>query len=223
MKTRNQKRVLRIPAAVPCMAVAISLMYCSSCSTPPDQDDGLVGIIYHAAARPENGSLIGKKKAAPESQVAPMTVATAVRSDNAGNSATNKPAEGPPCYRISPGDVLAASYFARPPGETQEYRLDSLDVLTISVAGQETHSADVVVRPDGCISFFLVGDLRVRGKSVAQVRADVVAAMAKVMPAAEVTVILKESNALASEFLNTFEVIRTWVPLVSCRSGTMAR
>jgi polysaccharide export outer membrane protein len=99
--------------------------------------------------------------------------------------------------------VLAVSYFARPTGDREEYLIDSQDVLTISVAGQDTQTADVVVRPDGCISFFLVGDMRVRGQTVAQVRADLTERLAKVMPGAEVTVILKEGNALAREFLDT--------------------
>lgn len=106
-------------------------------------------------------------------------------------------------YRISPGDVLAVSYFARPSGEMMEYLIDNQDVLTISVAGQQTHTADVVVRPDGNISFFLIGELRARGLTVAQVRSEVTLRMAKFMPAAEVTVILKVGNALTSEFLNT--------------------
>jgi polysaccharide export outer membrane protein len=124
---------------------------------------------------------------------------------NAGgtSSATNDLTEGPPSYRISPGDVLAVSYFPRPSGEMKEYLIESQDALTISVAGQDTYTTDVTVRPDGCISFFLIGELRVRGQTVAQVRADITARMATVMPNAEVTVILKEGNALAREFLNT--------------------
>jgi polysaccharide export outer membrane protein len=101
--------------------------------------------------------------------------------------------------------VLAASYFARPSGEMKEYLIDSQDVLTISVAGQDTYTTDVTVRPDGCISFFLIGELRVRGQTVAQVRADITARMAKFMSSAEVTVILKEGNAIAREFLNTLK------------------
>jgi len=112
-------------------------------------------------------------------------------------------AEGPPSYRVSPGDVLAVSYFARPSREMEEYRIESQDVLTISMVGQDTQTADVVVRPDGCISFFLVGELRVRGQTVAQVRAAIGERLTKVMPGAEVTVILRKGNALAAEFLNT--------------------
>jgi polysaccharide export outer membrane protein len=182
------------------MSVVIGLLLCSSCSTPPAADNGLVGLLYHAALRPDNGSVAGSQPALPESKAAPLAVAHEVRGQG---SPTNGFAEGPPSYRVSPGDVLAVSYFARPTGTVQEYLIDSQDVLTISVAGQDVQTSDVVVRPDGCISFFLIGEMRVRGQTVAQVRADLGARLARVMPGAEVTVILKAGNALAAEFLNT--------------------
>ncbi len=124
---------------------------------------------------------------------------------NMADPATSEPLTEMPSYRVSPGDVLAVSYFAQPSGEVQEYLIDSQDVLTISLAGQDTQTADVTVRPDGCISFFLVGELRVRGQTVAQVRANLAQRLARVMPGAEVTVILKDGNALAKEFLNTLK------------------
>jgi polysaccharide export outer membrane protein len=99
--------------------------------------------------------------------------------------------------------MLAVSYFARPPGDAREYRLDSGDILTLSIAGQDTHTADVAVRPDGCISFFLIEDLSVRGQTVAQARTNLAGRLAKTMPGAEVTVILKLANALSKEFLDT--------------------
>ena len=159
-----------------------------------------MGIIYHAATRPEKAGLIGKTISVPEPQARPLSPG---RDASGASSATNDLAEGPASYRISPGDVLAVSYFARPTSGIQEYLIDSQDVLTISVVGQDTHTADVSVRPDGCISFFLIGELRVRGQTVAQVRADIAARLAKVMAGAEVTVILKEGNALARGFLDT--------------------
>lgn len=177
---------------------ATALALCSSCTTPPDPDDGLLGILYQAATRPEAGRLSGKTAAregapesmAPDAQAAPST-----------NGALASLAACP--YRLSPGDVLTVSYFPRPSGDVEEYLLESLDVVTVSVAGQETYTADVPVRPDGCISFFLVGDLRVRGRTVAQVRTAIAEHLAKTMSGAEVTVILKQGNALAREFLDT--------------------
>ncbi len=199
------------------MALVMGLALCSSCSTPPDQDDGLVGIIYHASARHEVRSFAGSPaaetqrqtihplvevdKEPPAKESAPRTGGTAITPNSV--PVPNTPLEGPANYRISPGDVLAVSYFPRPPGDSKEYLIDSQDVLTISVSGQQTFTGDVTVRPDGCISFFLIGEMNVRGLTVAQVRTDMTTRMAKSMAGAEITVILKEGNALARDFLNT--------------------
>ncbi len=188
------------------LSVAIGLMLCSSCSTPPAPDNGLVGMLYHVAARPDAVSMASQKQGSRDSgvQTRPVSVASPLPVVmGRAEAATNGPAYEPPVYRISPGDVLAVSYFGRPPADTKEYLVDSQDVLTISVAGQEPYAADVVVRPDGCLSFFQIGELRVRGLTVAQVRAEVSARMSKVMPGADITVILKEGNGLARDFLNT--------------------
>lgn len=213
MNTSDRQRKPYALSALACLAAVAGLMLCSSCSTPPAQDEGLVGIIYHAATRADNRNIDGRKMIQPRVAARVTGPQESVKTSGAAPAATaavrqdapetNGPAEGPPSYRLSPGDVLAVSYFARPPGDMTEYLVDSQDVLTISVAGQQTFSGDVVVRPDGCISFFLVGELRVRGLTVPKVREAIVAKMAAVMAGAEITVILKEGNALAREFLNT--------------------
>lgn len=187
-------------SAAACVSVAIGLMLCSSCSTPPAPDNGLVGLVYHAAIRPESGSVVGTQSHTVQTQAVPLSVVSDTRGRG---SDTNGLAEGPPSYRISPGDVLAVSYFARPTGGMKEYLIDSQDVLTISVAGQDTQTADVTVRPDGCISFFMVGEMLVRSQTVAQVRAALSGRLTRIMPGADVTVFLKAGNALAGEFLNT--------------------
>ena len=166
---------------------AAALMLCSSCSTPPAADDGLVGIIYHAATRHDQGSVIERRPAPPALETEHVVA----------------PFWEPPSYRISPGDVLAVSYFSQPSRNVEEYLVGNHDVLTLSIAGHDTHTADVTVRPDGCISFFLIGELRVRGLTIAQVRAEIASRVIKIMPGAEVTVMLKEGNSLAREFLNT--------------------
>lgn len=199
----SRRRNPRVFPATACMSAAIALMLCSSCSTPPAPDNGLVGLIYHAAARPDPVGMAGQKQ--DGSGMREWTAAGESPSGGVSQpaeSATNGPAYGTPAYRISPGDVLAASYFLRPPADTGEYLVESQDVLTVSIAGQDPYTADVVVRPDGCISFFLVGELRVRGLTVAQVRSEIAARMARVMAGAEVTVLLKEGNAQARDFLN---------------------
>jgi polysaccharide export outer membrane protein len=202
LKLDDRKRVYRVTAAALCLAAGLT--FSSSCSSPPSQDDGLVGILYHKANSSRGGSL-AEKKTVYQPHTTPLPVAPVVQvvtTNNQGIS-TNFMAEPLPCYRISPGDILAVSYFARPPGDLKEYLVDSQDVLTISIAGQEAYMSDVTVRPDGCISFYMVRNLWVRGKTIGQVRGDVAAQVSDVMPSAEVTVILKSGNGLAREFLGT--------------------
>ena len=50
------------------------------------------------------------------------------------------------------------------------YKIRSGDVLRVEVLEDQTLNRDVPVLPDGSISFPLLGDLAVRGKSLAQVR-----------------------------------------------------
>jgi len=181
-------------------ATSLGLLLCSSCSTPPSPESGLVGIIYHAVKRPENGRVLANATPVTQPLGGGQRGTEAPLQQEANEHAVP---QGPPSYRISPGDVLAVSYFARPTADVTEYLIDSQDVLTISVSGQDVLTADVTVRPDGCISFYLTGELRVRGKTVAQVRAEIAQRVSRRMPGAEVTVILKAGNALAREFLDT--------------------
>jgi polysaccharide export outer membrane protein len=202
MNTHGRKRKPGAFRSAACISMTVGLLLCSSCSTPPSADNGLVGLVYHAAARKDSGNMVKRGNATSMHQAQHPLAAD---DPNIADSATSEPLTEMPSYRVSPGDVLAVSYFAQPSGEVQEYLIDSQDVLTISLAGQDTQTADVTVRPDGCISFFLVGELRVRGQTVAQVRANLAQRLARVMPGAEVTVILKDGNALAKEFLNTLK------------------
>ena len=204
MNTLEHQRHSLVSSVLTSLAV-MGLALCSSCSTPPEQDDGLVGILYHASASHRTGSMAGTKNAEtrPQPVVSPVEVIRETMPGTNATSASYAPAEGQPTYRISPGDVLAVSYFPRPPGDRKEYLIDSQDVLTITVAGQQAFTGDVTVRPDGFISFHLIGEVSVRGLTVAQVRSEIASRMAKFIPSADITVILKEGNALARDFLNT--------------------
>ena len=68
------------------------------------------------------------------------------------------------------------------------YRLGPEDGLEISVWKDDTLKSTALVRPDGGISFPLVGDLQVAGKTAAEVRAEIVSRLARFVPDAEVTV-----------------------------------
>lgn len=71
----------------------------------------------------------------------------------------------PPAYLIQNGDVLDVRFFFNP----------------------ELNEQSVQVRPDGCISLQIVGDVRLAGKSVEQARRDIEALFAKEVKTARVS------------------------------------
>lgn len=70
------------------------------------------------------------------------------------------------------------------------YLLGPEDVLKISVWRDEQLTQEVVVRPDGMISFPLVGDLVAAGRTVEDVRQDLIKRLNKFVPNPHVTVLL---------------------------------
>lgn len=70
------------------------------------------------------------------------------------------------------------------------YRIGAGDVLDISVWKEDTLKAQVLVRPDGGISFPLVGSFHAAGKTVAQLRDEISQKLDKFIPDAVVSVAL---------------------------------
>ena len=68
------------------------------------------------------------------------------------------------------------------------YLMGPEDVLFISVWKDEHLTREAVVRPDGMISFPLVGDLPAEGRTVDDLRADLVKRLSRYIPNANVTV-----------------------------------
>ncbi len=62
------------------------------------------------------------------------------------------------------------------------YRLGAEDTLFISVWKDETLKGDVIIRPDGMISFPLVGDVPAEGKTVEELRLDIVKRLTRFIP-----------------------------------------
>ena len=75
---------------------------------------------------------------------------------------------------------------------TPAYLIQPGDILTISVWKEKDLQADMLVLPDGTLSFPLVGDIHAAGRTVPQVREEVVARLAKYMPSPVVTVAVKQ-------------------------------
>ncbi len=68
------------------------------------------------------------------------------------------------------------------------YTLGPEDVLLVSVWKDEHLTREVVVRPDGMISFPLVGDVPAEGRTVEELRIDLAKRLIKYIPAVNITV-----------------------------------
>ncbi len=74
------------------------------------------------------------------------------------------------------------------PNSDLGYQLGPEDVLLISVWKDEHLTREVVVRPDGLISFPLVGDVPAEGRTVEELRLDLAKRLIKYIPAVNLTV-----------------------------------
>jgi len=69
-----------------------------------------------------------------------------------------------------------------------EYRIGPEDILHISVWKEDDLDRKVLVRPDGGVSFPLVGDIQVSGRTPLEVQDEIRSRLARYVPDAEVTV-----------------------------------
>ena len=76
------------------------------------------------------------------------------------------------------------------------YQIGPGDVLEISVWKDESLSRELVVPPDGVISFPLIGDLNVKYMTVTDVRKAITKKLSEYVPDATVTVMLLNLNSL---------------------------
>lgn len=72
------------------------------------------------------------------------------------------------------------------------YRVQPGDILIVSVWKEKDLQSDVLVRPDGGLSFPLAGDVNASGRTVAELAADMTARIRRFVPEAVVTVAVKE-------------------------------
>lgn len=93
--------------------------------------------------------------------------------------------------------AFAASPQPGPPavaGHTADYQLQPGDVLQVSVWKEPDMQAEVLIRPDGGISFPLTGDMRVAGQTVAELTDRIAKRIRKFIPDAVVTVAVKAAK-----------------------------
>ena len=77
---------------------------------------------------------------------------------------------------------------------SSDYRIGSGDVLDISVLKEEGLMKDVLVRPDGGISFPLIGDLHAACKTVDEVTDEIIQKLSNYLSDPVVTVAFKQIN-----------------------------
>jgi polysaccharide export outer membrane protein len=91
--------------------------------------------------------------------------------------------------------LLTASGYAiavDPDSVREPYRVQPGDVLTVSVWKEEGLTGEVVVRPDGGLSFPLTGDVSASGKSIEDLRKEITERLKHYMPQPVVTVAIKQ-------------------------------
>ena len=76
------------------------------------------------------------------------------------------------------------------------YHIGPGDVLEISVWKDDALSREIVIPPDGILSFPLIGDVNVANMSVAQIRDVIRKKLSEYIPDASVSVIIKQINSL---------------------------
>lgn len=84
-------------------------------------------------------------------------------------------------------DKTSVSYVRNDSG----YVLGPDDVLEISVWKDDTLTKEVVVRPDGKISFPLIGDIEAKGKTVEELRKDIEKKIQVLVPDTPVSIVVK--------------------------------
>jgi polysaccharide export outer membrane protein len=102
---------------------------------------------------------------------------------------------------LSPLDAAAQQRVAAnntPQAQAREsaprYEVQPGDLLHISVWKEPDLDQDVLVRPDGGVSFPLAGDMRATGKTVEELRSELTERLARFIPDLFVTVAVREVN-----------------------------
>lgn len=79
---------------------------------------------------------------------------------------------------------------------TDSYRISPEDILSISVWREPELQREVTVRPDGGISFPLIGNTLAAGKTTTELQGDITESLSEFVPNAEVSVSVLKINGL---------------------------
>jgi polysaccharide export outer membrane protein len=90
-----------------------------------------------------------------------------------------------------------------------KYLIGAGDILAISVWKDEALTKDVVVLPDGTISFPLVGLLKAEGKTVAQLKAEIEERISQYVPEPVLSVEVKQVNSMLVFVIGRLNMLST--------------
>lgn len=94
-----------------------------------------------------------------------------------------------PAFAQAPADAKPTPVSSRVAGvDPSTYRVGPEDMLEISVWHEDTLKKEALVRPDGGISYPLVGEVQVAGKTVLEIRDEVAQRLDRFIPDAVVSV-----------------------------------
>jgi polysaccharide export outer membrane protein len=94
---------------------------------------------------------------------------------------------------VAAGCVSAPPMPSQSPERLLEYRVAPPDVLRITVRPDPAIERELTIRPDGRISLDLIGDVVVEGKSVDEIRGEILARIKEYIVSPEVSVVLATS------------------------------
>jgi polysaccharide export outer membrane protein len=100
-----------------------------------------------------------------------------------------------PAYAQSPGGAASPPAAAVPGLDPSTYRVGPEDLLEISVWREDALKKEALVRPDGGISFPLVGEVQAAGKTVAELRQEITRRLEKFVPDAAVSVTVLKTGS----------------------------
>ena len=123
--------------------------------------------------------------------IAPLTLATLIASGCAGTSVTAEPAAAPPQQ-----SQAAQARAARSAAGGGSYEIGPEDLLEISVWREKDLQREVLVRPDGWLTFPLVGNIRAAGKTPQELQAEMSARLKKYIPDPVITVTVLKAQGL---------------------------
>jgi polysaccharide export outer membrane protein len=76
--------------------------------------------------------------------------------------------------------------------DTEAYRIQPGDLLIVSVWKEQDLQSEVLVRPDGGLSFPLVGDIAAAGRTIEDLRVTMIERLRKFIPDPAVTIAVKQ-------------------------------